>query len=87
MRTTCLLLELGEDVGEGLDISQLLGDLDVLGGSLLRVFTVLVLEVLEVLASASDDLGELLLHLGNVLGKGDLEVVVKAAKIKDKSQG
>lgn len=79
---TCLLLELEEDVGEGLDLAQLLVDLDRLGSAFLRVFAELVLEVLELVTSAPDDLGELLLHLGNVLGKGDLQVVVKAETLR-----
>ena len=72
-----LLLELGEDGGQGLDISELLGDLDVLRGALLRMLTVLILEEGEVRTPFPDDLSKFLLHLGDVFRKGNLQVVVQ----------
>jgi hypothetical protein len=80
-----LFLETGENVGESLNLSQWFVGLNVLGGPLLRVFSVLILEKLELRATLPDDLGELLLHLGNVLGAGDLKVVVQPDQVAIKN--
>merc|ERR1712198_193049 len=70
-----LLLDCGVDLVDGGDTGKLLGEL-LVGGSLLRVFTKLVLEVLEVLAPLPDLLGEVILKVGALLGVVDLKVEV-----------
>ena len=81
-----LSLELAKDLGEGGDVSELLGDLLVLDGPLLGVLAVLVLEVLEVVAAGLDLVGERLLVLGHLLGVRQHDVVVQAVKIQTSKQ-
>ena len=74
--STYLLLESSVDGSESLDVGELLGELLVLDGPLVGVLAVLILVELEVLAPALDNLGQLVLHLGHVVGVLHLQVVV-----------